>query len=151
MAKKITALVLVLAVVVCCFSACAFTPDKKIIGSWKDSTGVVGLEFKEGGVCKISGNASAISAALSNFSVDTEGTYTVVRDEASKEYHLTLNFTFLISVKLEYVINEVNKDVLTLTSVDNGKTYSFVADTATVSSASTATPSSSADGSSVAA
>ncbi len=150
MAKKITALVLVLAALVCCFSACAFTPDKKIIGSWKDSTGVVGLEFKEGGVCKISGNASAISPALANFSVDTEGTYTVVRDEASKEYHLTLNFTFLISVKLEYVINEVNKDVLTLTSVDNGKTYSFVADNGSASSSSAA-PSSAADSSSAAA
>lgn len=148
MTKKITALVLVLVAIVCCFSACALTPDKKIIGSWKDSTGVVGLEFKEDGVCKISGNASAISSALSNFSVDTEGTYTVVKDEATKEYHLTLNFTFLISVKLEYVISEVNKDVLTLTSVDNGKTYSFVADNGSASSSSSS--SSAADSSSAA-
>ena len=147
MAKKVTALGLVLAVVVCCFSACAFTPDKKIIGSWKDSTGVVGLEFKEGGVCKISGNASAISSLLSGVSLDTEGTYTVVKDEATKEYHLTMTFSLIIPVNLEYVITEVNKDVLTLTTVDSGKVYSFVADKAAATSSSAAASSDASSGS----
>ncbi|MDO4380044.1 MAG: hypothetical protein Q4D20_04130 [Clostridia bacterium] len=150
MTKKITALVLVLAVVVCCFSACALTPDKKILGSWKDSTGVVGLEFKEGGVCKISGNAAAISSALSAFSVDSEGTYTIVKDEATKEYHLTLNFNFVISVKLEYVITDISKDVLTFTSVDSGKVYSFVADNGTTTSSAPASDSSASDSSAAA-
>ena len=125
MTKKITAVVLALVLVICCFSACAFTPDQKIIGSWQDTTGVVVLEFKEGGVCKISGNASAISPALSNISLDTEGTYTVVKDEATKEYHLNISFTVLVTVKLEYIISEVNSDILTLKSVDNGKVFSF--------------------------
>lgn len=126
MLKKITAILLALSVIVCCFAACAFTPAKKLIGSWKDSTGVVALEFKEDGVCKISGNASAISSALSAISVDTEGTYTMVKDEATKEYHLTLNFTFLIAIKLEYIVTDISSDVLTLKSVDSGKVFSFV-------------------------
>lgn len=151
MLKKITAIVLALAVVVCCFAACAFTPEKKILGSWKDSTGVVALEFKEGGVCKISGNASAISSALSAISVDTEGTYTVMKDEATKEYHLTLNFTFLISIKLEYVITDISSDVLTLKSVDSGKTFSFVSYKPEAPSSSSAPASADASSSSVAA
>ncbi len=141
MAKKITALVLVLAVVVCCFSACAFTPDKKIIGSWQDSSGVFGIEFKEDGICKISGNASAISSALSALSVDTEGSYTVVKDEATKNYILTINFTILISVSLQFTITEVSSDVLVLTSVDNGKVVSLVSsESAATSSSNTSAP-----------
>lgn len=147
MLKKITAVLLALAVVVCCFSACAFTPEKKILGLWKDSTGVVSIEFKEGGVCKISGNASAISSALSAISVDTEGTYTLMKDEATKEYHLTLNFTFLIAIKLEYIVTDISSDVLSLKSVDSGKTFTLVSAKAEASSSSSA-PASSADASS---
>lgn len=125
MIKKITALALVLAVVVCCFAACGFTPDKKIIGSWKDSTGVVGIEFKEGGVVKITGNGSAISSLLSKVSIDTEGTYAVSKDE-NKQYHLVININVVIAVKLEYIITDVSKDVLTLKAVDSDKTITFV-------------------------
>lgn len=125
MLKKITAIALVLTVVVCCFAGCAFTPDKKIIGSWKDSTGVLGLEFKEGGIVKLSGNASAISSALSALSVDSEGTYTVTKDE-NKQYHVTITFKFITEITREYIISEVTSDVLTLKSVDGDGVLTLV-------------------------
>lgn len=144
MLKKITAIALVLTVVVCCFAGCAFTPDKKIIGSWKDSSGVLGIEFKDGGVVKFSGNASAISPALSALSVDTEGTYAVSKDE-NKQYHLVININIVIAVKLEYIISEVTSDVLTLKAVDSDKSYTFVkADTAKTTSSAPAAESTTA-------
>ncbi len=125
MLKKITAIALVLTVVVCCFAGCAFTPDKKIIGSWKDSTGVFGIEFKDGGIVKLSGNASAISSLFSALSVDSEGTYTVTKDE-NKQYHVTVTFKFIGEITREYIISEVTSDVLTLKSVDGDGVLTLV-------------------------
>lgn len=137
MLKKITAIALVLTVIVGCFAACGFTPDKKIIGSWKDSTGVVGIEFKDGGVVKVTGNGSAISSLLSAVSLDTEGTYAVSKDE-NKQYHLVININVVIAVKLEYIITDVTSDVLTLKSVDSDKTLTFVKAGTTTTSATVA-------------
>ena len=51
--KKITAIALVLVLVVSLFAACSASPSKQILGAWRDSTGTVGYEFKEGNICSI--------------------------------------------------------------------------------------------------
>ena len=58
-----------------------------------------------------------------------------------------MTFSLIIPVNLEYVITEVNKDVLTLTTVDSGKVYSFVADKAAATSSSAASSSDATSGS----
>ena len=51
--KKISALALVMLIIVSVFSACAFTPEAKLKGSWRDSTGNLGYEFMENNICKV--------------------------------------------------------------------------------------------------
>ena len=48
--KRIAVIVLSVLVILSAFTACGGkSPDKLIIGSWRDSTGTTGYEFKEDG------------------------------------------------------------------------------------------------------
>ena len=45
--KRVLAVVLTAILVMTMFTACVKTPEKEILGSWRDSTQTMGYEFKE--------------------------------------------------------------------------------------------------------
>lgn len=133
--KRIVSVLLAALVILTCFAACS-SPEKDILGVWKDSTGMAGYEFREGGTCTITLlDLPAISIG-SNGGV--EGTYSIVKKE-DDNYYVTITYTLLYtSVQDEYLFT-VSEDVLTLTKVNEDGTFgspvvytAYVAPTTTV-------------------
>lgn len=108
-AKALT-LILVCAVFVTAFAGCMASPEKQIIGKWKDSTGIVGYEFFEDG-----------TAEFSVLGVPVKGTYTL----DTKAETVTITGTVLVSsiTKTYTYVLEESSLVLTDTSSGNAATY----------------------------
>lgn len=111
--KRFLALFCLIAVLAVSFSACAGlpkSPQKLILGKWKDSTGLVGYEFMEDGTVK-----------FSVLGVPVTGTY--VMD--TKEQTVTLTGTVLVKSYSQTYKFELEESKLTLTdqSSNNVATY----------------------------
>ncbi len=106
----ITALILVCAVFITAFAGCIASPKAQIIGEWKDSAGLVGYKFSEGGVTE-----------FSVLGVPVTGTYTMDTEAET----VTLTGTVLIksvTKTYKYVIEE---NSLTLTDVSSGNAATY--------------------------
>lgn len=136
--KKIAVVLLTLVMVVSVFAACdvKLTPEQKIKGAWRDSTGTMGYEFLDNGVCKIT--YADVKIPIINISYDgtVDGTYSVTKDEAG-EYHVTVIYTILSkSVTKDYIF-AVDGNALTLADTTDGTVTTLLAytDPATQTSA----------------
>ena len=136
--KKLAVVVLALVMVVSVFAACdmKITPQQKILGAWRDSTGTMGYEFLDNGVCKIT--YADVKIPIINISYDgtVDGTYSIKKDEAG-EYHVTVIYTILSkSVTKDYIFS-VNGNALTLADTADGTVTTLLAytDPATQTSA----------------
>lgn len=136
--KKIAVVLLTLVMVVTVFAACdvKLTPEQKIKGAWRDSTGTMGYEFLDNGVCKIT--YADVKIPIINISYDgtVDGTYSVTKDEAG-EYHVTVIYTILSkSVTKDYIF-AVDGNALTLADTTDGTVTTLLAytDPATQTSA----------------
>ncbi len=134
-AKKLTALALVL-VLVLSLAACG-APEKKLLGSWRDTTGGLGYDFHEDGTVTL--HFVHFTIPIVNFTVDQDvtGTYTVTKAE-DKTNHVTINYQVtLISLSDEFTF-EIEKDILRLTNVKTNNVYTLTrADEAVTTSAAT--------------
>lgn len=74
-ALKMTALVLVVAILACAFAACSKPLDKQIIGKWSDADGKYTVEFKEDGTFNY--KTDGVSILGVSLGADVKGTYTV--------------------------------------------------------------------------
>lgn len=111
--KRLAAIACVLCLVVTMFAACSASPQKKLIGTWKDSTGLTGYVFNDNNVCKV---------FLGTSSLGLDGSYTVdKRDDGN--YYITIKYSAPIigDTTLQYMFT-VEGDTLTLTSLDNSAT-----------------------------
>lgn len=136
--KKIAVVLLTLVMVVTVFAACdvKLTPEQKIKGAWRDSTGTMGYEFLDNGVCKIT--YADVKIPIINITYDgtVDGTYSVTKDEAG-EYHVTVIYTILSkSVTKDYIF-AVDGNALTLADTTDGTVTTLLAytDPATQTSA----------------
>lgn len=114
-AKALT-LILVCAVFVTAFAGCMASPEKQIIGKWKDSTGMVGYEFMEDGTAK-----------FTVLGVPVNGTYTMDK----KEETITMTGTVLIKSISKTYKYQIEESKLTLTDVSSGDAATYVRDAGT--------------------
>lgn len=117
--KKISAIALVLLVIVSVFSACAFSPEAKLIGTWRDSTGNVGYEFKENNLCKITYADFTIPVVNIPINGSIDGAYTVEKKDDGL-YYITLTYTVIAKSVTETYSFTVDGDVLTLVTPSDG-------------------------------
>ena len=136
--KKLAVVLLALVMVVSVFAACdiKITPEQKILGAWRDSTGTMGYEFLENNACKIT--YADVKIPIINITYDgtVDGTYSVSKDEAGL-YHVTVIYTILSkSVTKDYIFS-VDGNALTLTDTADSTTTTLLAytDPATQTSA----------------
>ena len=123
--KKISALALVMLVIVSVFSACAFSPESKLMGAWRDSTGTVGYEFKENNICVITYADFTIPIINRRHNGTINGAYTTEKKDDGS-YYVTLTYTVIAKSVTETFIFSVDGDVLTLTSPEDGATKTFL-------------------------
>lgn len=136
--KKIAVVLLTLVMVVSVFAACdvKLTPEQKIKGAWRDSTGTMGYEFLDNGACKITYADVKIPVFNITYDGTVDGTYSVTKNEAGED-HVTVIYTILSkSITKDYIFS-VDGNALTLTDTADGTTTTLMAytDPATQTSA----------------
>ena len=104
------------------FTACSASPEKKIIGSWRDSTGMTGYEFKEDGKCVVTFADVKVPILNVNFNGAVDGVYSVAKREDG-QYYVTVTYTiYAKSVTKDYMFT-VEESALTLQdTTDNSVT-----------------------------
>ncbi|MBQ3136539.1 MAG: hypothetical protein IJB74_03555 [Clostridia bacterium] len=120
--KKILVIALAALMVLTVFTACSASPEKKLLGSWRDSTGMTGYEFKEDGKCVVTFADVKVPILNVNFNGAVDGVYTVSKREDGL-YYVTITYTiYAKSVSKDYMFT-VEESALTLTdTTDNSVT-----------------------------
>lgn len=118
--KRIAVVVLSVLVVLTAFTACmGKTPDKLIIGAWRDSTGTTGYEFKEDGSCVITFADVVVPIINIKYTGETIGTYSVTELEDGTS-NVKIIYTILNkSMTREYKFT-VENSALYLTDISDG-------------------------------
>ncbi len=136
--KRVLAIALVAIVALSVFSACSFSPEKKLIGTWKDSSGTAGYTFNEDGTCIIDYLGIDVSILGLDYDSAITGAYKVEKREDGN-YYVTITYTVLSkSVTSDYMF-VVEDALLTLTSTDDNSVKTFIRQTGDAT-ASTAAP-----------
>lgn len=121
--KKIGAIALALTLVLTLFAACGKpTVQEQIVGSWRDSAGIIGFDFAADGNGKIV--AGDFTLPIVNIAVNGsyDMTYTVNTDENDVST-LHISFTFAVPINLDFTI-ELDGDILRL-SHESGLSYTL--------------------------
>ena len=126
--KKLAVVLLAVALVVSVFAACdiKLTPQQKILGAWRDSTGTMGYEFLDNNLCKITYADVTIPIINIKYNGTVDGTYSVSKDDAGS-YHVTIIYTILSKSITKDCIFSVDGNALTLTDVANGTVTTLLA------------------------
>ncbi len=90
--KKFLALALVALVVLFTFAACGKSPQKAILGTWRDSANTKGYTFNEDNSCVIKIAPSGSILGLIKYDGDINGVYTVEEMEDGTCY-VTITYT----------------------------------------------------------
>ena len=119
---KLTALVLVLCLIAFAFAACG-SPEKKLLGSWRDTTGSLGYDFYDDG--RVILNYANFNIPIVNFTYDGDlnGTYTISKGDDGSN-HLFITYTIFTQIDEEFTFT-IKGDILTLTNVKSGNTYTL--------------------------
>lgn len=123
--KKLMAIALVLVMVAGLFAACAASPEKKLLGAWRDSTGTTGFEFKENNICSITYADVTIPIINIKYDGTVDGAYTTEKGEDGN-YYVTVTYTLLSSSISETYMFVVEGSTLTLTNTKTGKVITLV-------------------------
>lgn len=127
--KKILVIALAALMVLTVFTACSASPEKKLIGSWRDSTGMTGYEFKEDGKCVVTFADVKVPILNVNFNGAVDGVYTVAKRDDGL-YYVTVTYTiYAKSVTKDYMFT-VEESALTLTDTDDNSVTVLMAYTA---------------------
>ena len=137
--KKIAVVLLAVVMVVSVFAACdiKITPEQKIKGAWRDSTGTMGYEFLDNNACKITYADVKIPIINISYNGTVDGTYSIAKDDAGL-YHVTIIYTILSkSISKDYTFS-VDGNALTLTDTADGSVTTLLAYTAPVTTTAAA-------------
>lgn len=119
--KKALIAALALTLVIGVLGACSslLPQSKQLIGSWRDSTGMCGYEFKDDNTVVITYADWTIPIINIKYTGAVDGTYTTLKDDNDVN-HVTITYTlFTKSITQEYTYS-VDKSALTLTAADSG-------------------------------
>ena len=91
--KKLAVIALALIMVVSVFAACdlKITPQQKILGAWRDSTGTMGYEFLDNNACKITYADVTIPISSGNGTSTVFGNKIHVIGGSNQTQHLTFD------------------------------------------------------------
>ncbi len=124
--KRIAAVVLCALVILTAFAACGKSPDKLIIGAWRDSTGTTGYEFKEDGSCVITYADVVVPIINIKYTGETIGTYTVTELEDGT-FNVKIVYTIINrTITKEYKFT-VENNALYLTDITDGTQTVYMA------------------------
>lgn len=118
--KKILIIALSVMLILSVFTACSASPEKKLLGSWRDSTGITGYEFKEDGKCVVTFADVTVPILNINYNGSVDGVYTTQkRDDGN--YYVTITYTIYSKSVTKDFMFVVEDSALTLTDTsDNG-------------------------------
>lgn len=127
--KKILVIALSVILVLSVFTACSASPEKKILGSWRDSTGITGYEFKEEGKCVVTFADVTVPILNINYNGSVDGVYTTQkRDDGN--YYVTITYTIYSKSVTKDFMFVVEESSLTLTDTSDGTVTVYMAYTA---------------------
>ncbi|MBR6314065.1 MAG: hypothetical protein IKR49_05435 [Clostridia bacterium] len=123
MFKRIGALALALALIVTLFAACGKpSVEKQIIGSWRDSAGVIGFDFAEEGVGKLIALDFTVPVLNISLKGEYDMTYTLSTDD-NDVTTLHISFNYVIPINLDLTV-EIDNDIMRL-SHESGLSYTM--------------------------
>ena len=124
--KRVLAVVLTAIVVMTMFTACVKTPEKQILGSWRDSTQTMGYNFKENNAVTITFADITVPIVNIPYKGEVEGTYQITKRD-DDNYYVTIIYTiFATSITKDYMFT-VEGNALTLTDVADGSVKVYMA------------------------
>ena len=127
--KKILVIALAALMVLTVFTACSASPEKKLLGSWRDSTGMTGYEFKEDGKCVVTFADVKVPILNVNFNGAVDGVYSVAKRDDGL-YYVTITYTiYAKSVTKDYMFT-VEDSALTLQDTEDNTVTVLMAYTA---------------------
>lgn len=127
--KKFLVIALAALMVLTAFTACSASPEKKLLGSWRDSTGMTGYEFKEDGKCVVTFADVKVPILNVNFNGAVDGVYSVAKRDDGL-YYVTITYTiYAKSVTKDYMFT-VQDSALTLQDTEDNTVTVLMAYTA---------------------
>ncbi len=127
--KRVAVVVLCVLTILAAFTACGGpSPEEQILGSWRDSTGTTGFEFREDGSCEIV--YADVFVPLFNTKVTGKavGTYTITELEDGSHNVKLIYTIFSKTVTKEYKFT-VENNGLYLTDISDGSLTVYMAAT----------------------
>lgn len=134
--KRAVVVVLSVLVILTAFTACGGkSPDKLIIGSWRDSTGTTGYEFREDGSCVITYADVVVPIINVKYTGETVGAYGITELEDGS-YNVKITYTiFSKSITKEYKFTVANSALTLIDITDGTQTVYMAYEPATTTSA----------------
>ena len=138
--SKVLAIVLAAVIVISAFAGCSLlSPGKKLLGTWLDSTGLHGYEFKEDGkVTFIAFDASKISivggivdSLLGENAGNIEGVYSVEKGDDGL-MHIKLSYTVGNKTSENEYTYTVTDSSLVMTNMTDGTSTTYIKQAAPV-------------------
>ena len=121
--KRFGALLLVLTLVLTLFAACGKPSVKEqLVGSWRDSAGIIGFDFNEDGT----GSIVALDFTLPILNISLKGNYDMNYTVATDENDVTtlhVSFDYAVPISLDFTIT-VEGDILKLAH-ESGLNYTM--------------------------
>lgn len=125
--KRALALVLVSLFVLTCFAACGKSPEKAILGAWRDSTGSFGYEFKEGNTCVVTYMEDMIVPVIgTKINGSFDGIYTIEEAEDGTCY-VTITYTIYSKSLTKKFMFKIDGSALTLTDMEDQTQTTLIA------------------------
>lgn len=127
--KKLISLVLTIAVLAVGYVALTSSTlyaEYEIKGSWRDSTGTTGYEFKDDGVCTVT-FINVTLPLVGEYDGSIDGVYTISKGEDGNMY-VEISYTIPVisyTITNEYMM-EVGSSTLTLTDPDSGSSTIYI-------------------------
>lgn len=132
--KRASVIVMCVIMILGVFTACGGkSPDELIIGSWRDSTGTTGYEFREDGSCEIVYADVYVPFFGTKVTGKAVGTYSITKLE-DDTYNVKLVYTILTKTLQKEYKFKVENNALYLTDITDGTTTVYMAQTSDVSS-----------------
>ena len=121
--KRFGAIALVLALIVTLFAACGKPSVKEqLVGSWRDSAGIIGFDFNEDGT----GSIVALDFTLPILNISLKGNYDMNYTVATDDNDVTtlhISFDYAVPISLDFTIT-VDGDILKLAH-ESGLNYTM--------------------------
>ena len=125
--KRIAVVLLTVLVILTAFTGCiGKTPDKLIIGAWRDSTGTTGSEFREDGSCVITFADVVVPIITIKYTGETIGTYSVTELEDGT-YNVKIIYTIVSKTITKEFKFTVENSALYLTDITDGTQTVYMA------------------------